>query len=63
MKQFLTSSRLIHQFYRSVVESTALFNQVCWYNNAKKGDSDSVTQLYCLQNHQTAGQKPGVRLQ
>ena len=38
-----SQQRLLHRFYRSVVESTVLFNQVCWYNTAKNGDSDRLS--------------------
>ena len=38
-----SEQRLLHRFYRSVVDSTVLFNQVCWYNTAKKNDSDRLS--------------------
>ena len=38
-----SQQRLLHRFYWSVLESTVLFNQVCWYNTAKNGDSDRLS--------------------
>ena len=38
-----SEQRLLHHFYRPVVESTVLFSQVCWYNTAKKSDSDRLS--------------------
>ena len=38
-----SQQQLLYRFYRSVVESTVLFNQVCWYNTAKNGNSDRLS--------------------
>ena len=59
LRRFRLSSQLLHQFYRSVMESTMLFNQVCWCNTAKKVDSGRLSHsIYRLQNHRTAGRSP-----
>ena len=45
LRQFKVSDTILKMFYQSVVESTLLYNQLCYYNGANVKDTDSLDRI------------------
>jgi hypothetical protein len=45
LKQFKVNSNILYLFYQSVVQSIILYNQLCYYNNASKADTERLNRI------------------
>ena len=45
LRQFRVSGTILQLFYRSVIESAVLYNQICYYNAAKVADKERLDKI------------------
>ena len=54
LKQFKVDKKILARFYQTIIQSAMLYNQVCYFGNSKKTDTERLDKVAKIVGAETA---------